>query len=143
MPIRIIDHGSPSYEEMIALRMEILRKPLGLSFTADDLKKESEDILIGVYDDDRLVACCILTKLSEDTCKLRQMAVHPKMQSNGVGAALMQFAENLARDNGFKNMVMNSRKTAIGFYEKLGFSICSDEFVEVTIPHVQMSKKLI
>lgn len=143
MPIRIIDHGSRSYEDMIALRMEILRKPLGLSFTAEDLEKESEDILVGVYDDDLLVACCILTKINDGTCKLRQMAVHPKMQNNGVGAALMQFAENLARDNGYKNMVMNSRKTAVGFYEKLGFSICSDEFVEVTIPHVQMSKKLI
>jgi predicted GNAT family N-acyltransferase len=128
---------------MIALRMEILRKPLELSFVPEDLAKEANDILIGVYDEDRLVACCILTKHTEDTCKLRQMAVHPKMQKNGVGVALMHFAENLARDNGYKNMVMNSRKTAIGFYEKLGFSVCSDEFVEVTIPHFQMSKKLI
>jgi predicted GNAT family N-acyltransferase len=71
------------------------------------------------------------------------MAVHPKMQKNGVGAALMHFAENVAKDNGYKNMVMNSRKTAVGFYEKLGFAISSDEFEEVTIPHFQMSKQLI
>lgn len=143
MPIRIIDHGSQSYQEMIALRMEILRKPLGLSFNPEDLEKEVQDILIGVFDDDQLVACCILTKINTETCKLRQMAVHPKMQKNGVGAALMHFAENVARDNGYKNMVMNSRKTAVGFYEKLGFSISSDEFEEVTIPHFQMSKQLI
>jgi len=143
MPIRIIDHGSPSYQEMIALRMEILRKPLGLSFNPEDLEKEVQDILIGVFDDDQLVACCILTKVNTETCKLRQMAVHPKMQKNGVGAALMHFAENVAKDNGYKNMVMNSRKTAVGFYEKLGFAISSDEFEEVTIPHFQMSKQLI
>ncbi|MEY4628427.1 MAG: hypothetical protein RLZZ595_753, partial [Bacteroidota bacterium] len=33
MPIKIIDHQSEDYKKMLALRMEILRKPLGLSFT--------------------------------------------------------------------------------------------------------------
>ncbi|MCE2757270.1 MAG: GNAT family N-acetyltransferase [Chitinophagaceae bacterium] len=96
MPIKIIDHGSAQYQQMIDLRMEILRKPLGLHFEADDLEKEKEDILIGAFEDDDMVACCVLTKLSPELCKLRQMAVHQRMQRNGVGHAIMQFAENVA-----------------------------------------------
>ncbi|MEY2647540.1 MAG: hypothetical protein RLZZ45_229 [Bacteroidota bacterium] len=143
MALRFIDYGSPEYKEMIALRMEILRKPLGLSFNEEDLAKEKDDILLGAFEDDQLVACCILTRVSEETCKLRQMAVHEKMQRNGIGAALMHFAENVARDAGFKSMIMNARKTAQGFYEKLGYKADGNEFIEVTIPHYEMRKNII
>ena len=143
MPIKVIDHGSEDYQKMVDLRMEILRKPLGLSFTKTDLEKEKQDILIGAFEDDELLACCVLTKIGEDTCKLRQMAVRNKIQRTGLGAAMMNYAEQLAKDAGYKKMVMNARKTAKGFYEKLGYEIKGDEFVEVTLPHFYMQKNII
>jgi predicted GNAT family N-acyltransferase len=143
MPIKIIDHGSADYQKMIDLRMDILRKPLGLTFTEADLDKEKDDILIGAFEEEELMACCILTKIGDDTCKLRQMAVRPKIQGTGLGAAMMNYAEQLAKDAGFKKMVMNARKTAKGFYEKLGYEIKGDEFVEVTLPHFYMQKNII
>lgn len=143
MAIRIIDHGSADYQKMVDLRMDILRRPLGLSFSAADLEKEKQDLLIGAFEEDELLACCILTKVAEDTCKLRQMAVRPKSQGTGLGAAMMNYAEQLAKDAGYKKMVMNARKTAKGFYEKLGYEIEGDEFVEVTLPHFYMQKNII
>jgi predicted GNAT family N-acyltransferase len=143
MPLKFIDHGSPEYKAMVDLRMEILRKPLGLSFTEEELAKEKNDILLGAFEDDKLVACCMLTKISDETCKLRQMAVSQKMQRNGIGAALMHFAENVARDAGYRSMIMNARKTAQGFYEKLGYKADGKEFIEVTIPHYEMRKNII
>jgi predicted GNAT family N-acyltransferase len=116
---------------------------LGLSFTETDLEKEKQDILIGAFEDDELLACCVLTKIGEDTCKLRQMAVRNKIQRTGLGAAMMNYAEQLAKDAGYKKMVMNARKTAKGFYEKLGYEIKGDEFVEVTLPHFYMQKNII
>lgn len=123
--------------------MEILRKPLALSFTHDELASEKDDILIGAFEDDDMVACCILTKVSTELCKLRQMAVHQKMQGKGIGHAIMQFAENVARDAGFKLMTMHARKSAEVFYEKQGYAAYGDVFIEVTIPHIEMRKKLI
>lgn len=143
MPIKMIDHGSEDYQKMIDLRMDILRRPLGLTFTDEDLDKEKDDILIGAFEEEDLMACCILTKIADDTCKLRQMAVHQKIQGTGLGAAMMNYAEQLAKDAGFKKMVMNARKTAKGFYEKLGYEIKGDEFVEVTLPHFYMQKNII
>ncbi|WP_336515317.1 GNAT family N-acetyltransferase [Pollutibacter soli] len=143
MALKIIDHGSPEYKKMVDLRFEILRKPLGLSFTHDELDREKEDILIGAFDDDKLLACCLITKVDQATCKLRQMAVQNSQQGKGIGFTMMNFAENIARDRGFKNMSMHARKTAIGFYEKLGYRINGNEFLEVTIPHYVMEKKLI
>jgi predicted GNAT family N-acyltransferase len=143
MAIRIIDHGSADYKKMVDLRMDILRRPLGLTFSAEDLEKEKHDLLIGAFEEDELLACCILTKIAKDTCKLRQMAVRPKIQGTGLGAAMMNYAEQLAKDAGYKKMVMNARKTAKGFYEKLGYEIEGDEFVEVTLPHFYMQKNII
>lgn len=142
MALKIIDHGSPEYKKMVDLRFEILRKPLGLSFTKDELDREKEDILIGAFDDDKLLACCLITKVDQATCKLRQMAVQNSQQGKGIGFTMMNFAENIARDRGFKNMSMHARKTAVGFYEKLGYRANGSEFLEVTIPHFVMEKKL-
>lgn len=143
MAIRIIDHGTSDYKKMVDLRMDILRRPLGLSFSAADIEQEKNDLLIGAFEEDELLACCILTKIGEDTCKLRQMAVKPKIQGIGLGAAMMNYAEQMAKDAGFKKMVMNARKTALGFYEKLGYETKGDEFVEVTLPHFYMQKNII
>lgn len=143
MAIKIIDHGTPDYERMVALRYEILRKPLSLSFSPEDLEQEKNDILIGAFDEDRILACCILTRYDEERCKLRQMAVHRSQQGKGVGGQLLNFAENVARDKGYRRMVMHARKTSVGFYEKLGYSAKGEEFQEVTIPHFLMEKTLI
>jgi predicted GNAT family N-acyltransferase len=142
MALRMIDHGTKEYQQMVQLRNEILRKPLGLAFEKDELEKEKEDILMGAFEDDRLLGCCLMTKTDDATLRLRQMAVPNNMQGKGVGRALMIFAENIARDLGFKRLCMHARSTATGFYQKLGYRISGDEFIEVTIPHYVMEKDL-
>ncbi len=143
MAMKQIEHNSAEYQAMVSLRMKILREPLGLSFTPEDLEKEKEDFLLCAYDDDTMVACCILTKLTDDSCQLRQMAVSHAVQKNGLGRSLLDFAEKVAYDSGFRRMVMHARKTAIGFYQKQGYEIQGEEFEEVTIPHFEMQKQLI
>ena len=143
MAIKIIDYGSKEYDQMIELRKSVLRKPLGLTYSKEDLERDKNDLLIGAFEEDEILACCILTQNAPGTFQLRQMAVDQKMQRNGVGAAIMHFAENLAKDSGGREVMMHARKTAIGFYEKLGYAIISDEFSEVGIPHVEMRKDLI
>jgi N-acetylglutamate synthase-like GNAT family acetyltransferase len=138
----MIDHGTKEYQQMVNLRNEILRKPLGLSFNDEELEREKDDILMGAFEDDRLLGCCLLTPMDAKTVRLRQMAVPNNMQGKGVGRALMIFAENIARDLGYKKLCMHARKTAVGFYQKLGYGISGDEFVEVTIPHYIMEKAL-
>lgn len=142
MAIKIIDHGSPEYQQMVDLRYQLLRKPLGLSFTKEELDLESGDILIGCFEDEKLEGCCMLTQSDPKTVRLRQMAVLSGLQGKGIGRVLMSFAENIARDRGFKRLTMHARSTAVGFYEKLGYSICGEEFLEVTIPHVEMARDL-
>ena len=143
MPLRIIEHDSGEYRQMVELRDEILRSPLGLTFSNDDLAAECKDILIAAFEEERMVACCVLTTEDPKSLRLRQMAVSKAVQGKGVGRAMIRFAETVSRDHGYTKVTMHARSTAVGFYEKMGYKVCSPEFVEVTIPHYIMEKTLL
>jgi len=142
MGLKQIYHGSKEYQQMVSLRDEILRKPLGLSFSAEELENEKNDILIGAFDEEKMTGCCILTQINENSVKLRQMAVMKNMQGKGVGETIIQFAENIARDKGYQTLTMNARDTALGFYEKYDYKVEGEGFLEVNIPHHIMKKNL-
>ena len=142
MGLKQISHGSKEYQQMVSLRYEIMRKPLGLSFSPEELAKETNDILIGAFDDDVMMGCCVLTDMKDGCVRLRQMAVQKNMQGKGIGESLIRFAENIARDKGFKTLTMHARNTAIGFYEKYDYKVKGEEFMEIQIPHHIMEKKL-
>jgi GNAT superfamily N-acetyltransferase len=142
MALKIIDHGTPEYRQMVKLRDDILRKPLGLTFTDEELETEKDNILIGAFEEEQMLGCCMLVEEEPGIVRLRQMAVLNDLQGKGIGRALMNFAENLARDRGYRCLRMHARINAIGFYEKVGYKVHGDQFVEVTIPHYVMEKVL-
>jgi predicted GNAT family N-acyltransferase len=142
MALKIIDYGTKEYNEMIRLRNEVLRKPLGLTFNPEELEKEKQNLHIAAFEDDQMLGCCMLVEEEPEMVRLRQMAVINDLQGKGVGRALMQFAENLARDRGYKKITMHARKNALGFYEKMGYRKIGKEFEEITIPHFVMEKEL-
>ncbi|MGZ5255717.1 MAG: GNAT family N-acetyltransferase [Flavitalea sp.] len=143
MGLKQIDHGTKDYQEMVRLRHQILRQPLGLDFSPEELEKEKEEILMASFEDDEMLGCCMLTKSDEPgTLRLRQMAVPKNLQGKGIGAALLIFAENIARDKGYKKIKMHARDTAVGFYERSGYQLRGDSFLELGIPHHIMEKSL-
>ena len=140
--IRPIQFGTDEYKEELGLRDRVLRKPLGLSLFDENLSREANDIHIGAFDGVRLVGTLILTALSEAEVKMRQVAVEETWQGKDIGARLVAFAEDLARRKGFRKVVLNARKSVVGFYEKLEYERIGGEFIEVTLPHQKMGKKL-
>ena len=76
------------------------------------------------------------------TVQLRQMAVRNQLQGKGIGRALMEFAETIARDTGFREISMHARSSSSGFYERLGYKIDGDEFIKLSIAHILMKKRI-
>jgi predicted GNAT family N-acyltransferase len=142
MALKIIDHGSREYQQMVKLRDDILRRPLGITFDPHELEEEKNNLMIGAFEDGNILGCAMLVEESPEVVKLRQMAVLNALQGKGIGRALMQFAENLARDHGYRIITMHARKNAVGFYEKMGYKVKGSEFTEVSIPHYEMEKQL-
>jgi predicted GNAT family N-acyltransferase len=142
MALKIIDYGTEEYRQMLKLREDILRRPLGLHLSHEELEREKDNLMMAAFDDDKILACCMLVEEDPQTVRLRQMAVLNDLQGQGIGKALMQFAENVARDRGYQKITMHARKNATGFYEKMGYKVIGKEFIEITIPHYVMEKSL-
>jgi predicted GNAT family N-acyltransferase len=142
MTIKNIAYQSPEYHEMLALRYRILREPWGLNFSEEDLQREKDDIFIVCCEDRHITGCCILTRLSGEALKLRQMAVDNHRQGKNVGRNIVIFAEQYAAGHGYSTIKLNARKTAVTFYEKCGYTVSGEEFLEIGIPHFLMFKYL-
>lgn len=142
MGLKQIDHGSKEYEQIIQLRFNVMREPLGLGFTKEELDKEKDNIHIGAFEDEELLGCCMLAKVDAETLQLRQMAVKDNLQRKGIGGSILSFAENLCRDKGYRKIMMHARDTAVGFYEKFGYTVTGEPFTEINLPHRIMEKNL-
>jgi predicted GNAT family N-acyltransferase len=142
MGLKQIDHGTNDYKKAIQLRYSILRAPLGLNFSPEDLDKEKEHIHIASFEDDNLLGCCMLSKVDQHTLQLRQMAVKDNLQRKGIGASIVSFAESIAKDKGYRRIIMHARDSAIGFYEKFGYKVKGEQFTEVNLPHHVMEKAI-
>lgn len=141
MALKIIDYGSKEYQQMIDLRNEILRYPLGLKLDEKDISADKDNILIAAFEDEKMLGCCMLVKQNL-TAQLRQMAVRNQLQGKGIGRALMEFAETIARDTGFNEISMHARSSSSGFYERLGYKTDGTEFIKLSIAHVLMKKRI-
>ena len=64
------------------------------------------------------------------------MAVDPAQQGSGIGRAIMDVAVDRLRAAGASVVWANVRDSAIGFYERMGWKVVGDGFInELGIPH--------
>ena len=146
---REIRFASTEYVAALALRDRVLRQPLGLKFTDEELSRDKGDLHLGAFAKGRLIACLILTLSplaglpgAVRLTRMRQVAVDPLHQGLGVGKALVDFAERLARQRGFAGITLNAREHAVLFYRRLGYETQGPPFKAVTLVHWRMFKTL-
>lgn len=130
------------YSQEYDLRNLVLRHPLGLDLKDEDLSRDKTDIHLGVFDGKKLVASLILHPMEGGIVQMRQVCTHPDRQGEGLGKMLVEAAEQLAKEEGFRQMVLHGRQTAAGFYRKLGYLTDEVVFTELGIPHISFSKLL-
>jgi uncharacterized protein YecE (DUF72 family)/GNAT superfamily N-acetyltransferase len=140
---REVKYGSPEYAATVKLRDQVLRKPLGLLFNEGQLNEEGLDFHLACYRGDRLVACLVLTLRTSTTIRMRQVAVTPDCQRQGIGRVLVRFAEKFAWERGYTEIMAHARESALPFYLKLGYWPAGPRFTEVGISHVEVQKRLV
>ena len=143
MTVLEIEFATPEYDQTVQLRDKILRKPLGMTFSEEQLAEEFSDVHLAAFTSDWILrGCLVLTPKEDKTLKMRQVAVDAAVQKMGVGRQLVAASEVFARRNGFDVMELNARDTAVPFYEKLDYTVVGEPFEEVGIVHFKMMKNM-
>ena len=141
--IKEIVFNSSDYKKSVTIREEILRIPLGLSFSKEELEEEASDIHIAGFSGETMIGTLVLSPQDKEIIRMRQVAVHSGYQKRGIGKQLVEFSENFAVKKGYKKMILHSREDVIPFYTKLGYSVFGDRFESVSLPHFCMERQLV
>lgn len=128
---------SPLCNLGFALRREVFvveqQVPEDLEHDADDLTATH---LVGVMDGAVVAVARILFK--PDHAKIGRVAIAQSHRGLKLGARLIGFAVEVARDKGEARCYLESQADKIGFYERLGFVAFGEEFMDAGIPHRKM-----
>ncbi|MDG2399649.1 MAG: GNAT family N-acetyltransferase [Akkermansiaceae bacterium] len=133
---------SLEYQELLRLRFNELRKPLGLEWTEAEGEADKLDRHFGLYHREVLVGSVVVATLKTGFAKLRQIAVANSQQGHGVGKSLMAAIESFLAREGVKRFELHARVDVAGFYDSLAYHQQGQIFEEIGLPHVKMIKLL-
>ena len=74
--------------------------------------------------------------------KIGRMAVHRFLRGSGAGRAVLLALMQTARARGDSTVTLSAQRTAVGFFERLGFVADGAPFTEAGIPHQAMKSAL-
>ena len=138
-----IEVGSDHHDAEMDLRYRVLRAPLGMG--RETVRFSFEDDAwhyVALDADGRVIGCVLFHQDAPDGGRLFQMAVDPDLQTSGVGRALVRHLEAAVAGAGLRHIHLHARDTAMGFYERLGYHVTGEPFIEVGIGHHMMARTL-
>ena len=140
--IETVAHNSDDYWQALALRDLLLRAPLGLEFSDEDIAEEAEQVHVVAREKGEIVGTLLLRGDGEGVVHMRQVAVAQNRQGRGIGRDLVKFAEALVWAECGDEIYLHAREPVIPFYEALEYERVGEIFEEVGIPHQKMRKRM-
>ena len=144
--IEIVTHDWPRFGEVLNLYYDVLYGPFGVARDVEWYRPAHGSKFAVALDADGafLGSARLLPAAGEVERQVRQVVVAPEAQGRGVGRSLMAGIERVAIEEGARELWLNARRTAYGFYAATGWEYAGEEFAsELTgVPHRLMRKHL-
>ncbi|OJF96490.1 GNAT family N-acetyltransferase [Alkalibacterium sp. 20] len=138
-----IDTSSQIYLDAIAIRKIVFieEQQVDESLEIDDL--EDKTLHIVGYKDKLPICTARLLKKEDESVKIQRVAVLAAYRKKGVGRLLLEQLEKISKEQlSAARLALDSQDHAISFYEKIGYSVKGDGFLDAGIPHHYMQKAL-
>ena len=143
-----IEMNDPLYKQELALRENVLLRPIGLDMAMFEkefagVEKQFEHF-VAVFahpKGPRVIGCVTFlpNHPGDGVGKLMQMAVDPQRQGEGVGRKLVVAVESRAfGELGVSELICHARSDVVAFYERLGWQVTGETFSEVGVEHQRM-----
>lgn len=93
-----------------------------------------------VYEGKTAIGAGRIRDIGNSTGKVERVCVLAEHRGKHLGMLVMEALEQHAQATGMKKIILNAQTYAIPFYEKLGYTTTSPEFMDADIPHRAMEK---
>lgn len=136
--ITVIDASSHDLEKCLEVRKIVFIQGQNVpeELEIDGLDGESRHYLLSI---NHIPVGTARVRYDDDKAKIERVAILSGYQGRGLGQQLMRFIIQDIQDAKLaKVMVLSSQVYAIPFYEGLGFTVCSDEYMDAGIAHKDM-----
>jgi predicted GNAT family N-acyltransferase len=131
-------------EAALALRRRVFVDEQGVAqaLEIDEFDDIDGAIHVVAWDGERVVGAGRLRLLGAGAAKLERVAVQKNERGHGIGRALTEYLEWIAKDRKVTQLKLHAQQSARGFYEKLGYVPFGAPFEEAGITHIAMRKDL-
>ena len=132
-------------EAIFALRMEVFVVEQGVP-AAEEL--DAHDVTAihllarETQNPANIIATARLIPYGDSKGVVGRVAVRQAYRGRGIGALLMRFAEDVAKERGMNFLELGAQCYALPFYEKLGYVAEGEIYLDCAIEHRHMSKTL-
>lgn len=134
------------WEQYYNLRFTVLREPWGQLKGSEVLKDEdqADHAMIVDAETNEIVGVARMQTNTPTQGQVRCVAVSPNVQGKGVGKLLMKYLEDVAKEKGIKEIILDARENAVKFYQSIGYTIFEDSYLLFgEIQHYKMRKELV
>lgn len=130
--------GKDDIQEALEVRKAVFINEQGISerIERDEYDKVAEHVI--VYENGIPLATGRLLR-EDNQYTIGRVAVLKEHRSKKLGAVVVNALVEKAFKNGASEVQIHAQKWVQGFYEKLGFRVYGDVFVEAGIEHISMS----
>ena len=123
------------------LRRVVFCEEQGVALDADRDGRDPEALHLVALDRGRVVGTCRLL-IGGDAARLGRMAVAVEKRGAGVGGALLGEADRAAAAAGNRLIRLHAQTYARGVYDRAGYEVRGEPFMEEGIEHVAMQKRV-
>jgi predicted GNAT family N-acyltransferase len=123
------------------LRERVFSGEQGVSIAADRDGRDPEATHLVAIDDGRVVGTCRLLFRGR-VARLGRLSVDPDRRGEGIAAALLGLADQVAVEDGADAISLHAQTYARQLYLDAGYEERGPAFVEEGIEHVAMGKRL-
>ncbi|MFW6296021.1 MAG: GNAT family N-acetyltransferase, partial [Halothece sp.] len=123
----------------IRTQVFVIEQGISAEIETDQWENDSTHYLL--TEDNKALATARWRLIDEHTAKIERVAVLKEARRRGLGTELMRYLlQDIHSKPNIKTIKLGSQNAAIPFYEKLGFQVVGEEYLDAGIPHHLMVK---
>ncbi|MFJ7732044.1 GNAT family N-acetyltransferase [Lysinibacillus sp. NPDC097231] len=130
------------HDEAFAVRRKVFVEEQGVPLHLECDAEDATATHFIMYEGENPVGAARLRSIENDAAKIERVCILQDQRGKKLGALIMKEIENYAISINKEKLKLHAQSYAIPFYEKLGYTVTSPEFMDAGIPHRAMEKNI-